>query len=401
MLTYRYTAVDKAGRPARGQLGAANEVDLEQRLQRMGLDLITCRRLGPSTLGLARGNITRQDLINFCFHLEQLGRAGIPLIEGLADLRDSLEKPRFREIVAALAEDLDGGKTLSQALAAHPAAFDELFVGLVKAGEQSGRLIEVFENLGATLKWQDELAMQTRRLLIYPALVLAVVTGLVFFLMLYLVPQLADFFGNVGQALPWQTRLLIALSDLFRSFWPLLVAAPPAAAILAAAAVRRSPGARYWLDGLKLRLPLAGPVLQKIILARFASFFALMYQSGISVLDAMKTSEGIVANRVIADGLRRAGRQVAAGDGLAESFHNLGLFPPLVVRMLRVGETSGALDSALLNVSYFYHREVRDAAERLLKLLEPLLTCILGLILAFIMFAVLSPVYDLLGKLKF
>lgn len=399
MLSYRYTAVDKAGHSARGTLAAANDVDLELRLQRMGLDLITFRRLNRSPLRFARSGVSRQDLIAFCFHMEQIGRAGVPLLDGLADLRDSLAKPRFREIVAALLEGMEGGKTLSQAMAAYPEVFDRLFVSLIRAGEQSGRLIEVFENLGATLKWQDELAMQTRRLLIYPSLVLTVVVGVVFFLMVYLVPQLVAFLKNMGQALPLQTRLLISLSDALVQYWPALLGLPLAGAF-AAAAVRRSAWARYWADYLALHLPWVGPILKKIILARFANCFALMYQSGITILDAMKTSEEIVVNRVVAEGLARAGQQISAGAGLAESFQSLGIFPPLVVRMLKIGETSGALDSALLNITYFYNREVKDAVESLLKLLEPALTVVLGLVLALIMFAVLTPIYDMFGKLK-
>jgi type IV pilus assembly protein PilC len=150
-----------------------------------------------------------------------------------------------------------------------------------------------------------------------------------------------------------------------------------------------------------LRLPLIGPLLQKIILARFASFFALMYQSGITVLDALKTSEDIAGNRVIADGLMRAGQQISAGETLTETFRNLGVFPPLVIRMLRVGEATGALDTALRNVNYFYTRDIRESVDKAMKLLEPSLTMGLGVILALIMWSVLSPVYDILGKLKF
>jgi type IV pilus assembly protein PilC len=142
-------------------------------------------------------------------------------------------------------------------------------------------------------------------------------------------------------------------------------------------------------------------ILQKIILARFATFFALMYESGITVLDAMRTSEDIVGNRVIADGLMRAGAQVSAGASLTECFQNLGIFPPLVIRMLRVGESTGALDVALRNVNYFYTRDVRESVDKALKLLEPSITVLLGLVLALIMWSVLSPVYDVLTKIKF
>jgi len=400
MPTFKYRAVDKTGRPARGSLDAANDVDLELRLKRMGLDLLTFRPVVDRFGLFARGNVTRQDLITFCFHLEQISRAGVPLMEGLKDLRDSMDNPRFREIVAALVEDVEGGKMLSQALAEHPRVFDEVFVNLVKAGEQTGLLEDVFANLAATLKWQDELVAQTRRLLIYPLLVLAVVSAAIVFLMLFVVPQVVMLLKNMGAALPLQTRILIFLSQALAAWWPLLLGIlviVPAALLVT---VRRSARARYFADLAKLNLPVIGPILQKIILARFANFFALMYRSGITVLDAINACQDLAGNRVIADGLRRAGQQISAGDGLTDSFRNLGLFPPLVIRMLKVGETTGALDTALLNVSYFYSREVKESIEQALKLLEPALTVVLGAIMALIMFSVLMPVYDIIGKLK-
>ena len=400
MLTFQYSAVDKNGGSVRGKLAAVNEVDLELRLQRMGLDLITVRKVNEP-MHLGRGSITRQDLITFCFHMEQLSRAGIPLLEGLADLRDSTEQPRFREILSAILEEVEGGKTLSQAMNNHPAAFDNVFVSLIKAGEQSGTMTEVFENLATTLKWQDELVAQTKRLLMYPALVFVVVGGVIVFLMMYLVPQLVSFLKNMGQELPFQTKALIFISGVFVNYWYLVFGLPILAAVATTLVIRQSARARYRWDYFKLRIPFVGPILQKIILARFANFFALMYQSGITILDALKTSEEIVVNRVIADGLARAGQQISAGDSVAESFENIGMFPPLVVRMLRVGEATGALDTALLNVTYFYNREVKESVEKLLKMLEPALTVMLGLVLAVIMFSVLTPIYDILGKMKF
>src|SRR5919199_1439706 len=188
--------------------------------------------------------------------------------------------------------------------------------------------------------------------------------------------------------------MLIGASNLVLGWWPLIFGLPLIAGIVAGVAITRSQRVQYVWDGAKLRLPLVGAILQKIILARFASFFALMYESGITVLEAMRTSEDIVGNKVIADGLMRAGQQVSAGASMTECFHNLGLFPPLVIRMLRVGENTGALDVALRNVNYFYTREVRESVDKALKLLEPSITLGLGVILAVIMWSVLSPVYD-------
>lgn len=401
MPSFNYKAVDKTGRSVRGGLEAVNEADLELRLRRMGLDLITCRTVDRKLSRAAGGRITRQDLINFCFDIEQMTRSGIPILDGLRDLRNSVDSPRFREILTVMIEDMEGGKVVSQCMAAHPETFDKVFVSLVAAGEATGRLPEVFQSLADSLKWQDELVSQTRRLLIYPMMVMLVVVAVVLFLLIYLVPQVTALLKTMGIALPFQTRMLIGVSNLVIDWWPLIFGVPLIAGIVMALALAKSPRTQYFWDEMKLRLPVVGPILKKIILARFATFFALMYESGITVLEAMRTSEEIVGNRVIAGGLQRAGAQVSAGASLSECFHNLGIFPPLVVRMLRIGESTGALDVALRNVNYFYTRDVRESVDKALKLLEPAITLGLGAVLAFIMWSVLSPVYDVLSQLKF
>lgn len=401
MPTYEYKAIDRGGRPARGGLEAVNDVDLELRLRRMGLDLITYKQVERETAGFGRGKITRQDLINFCFDMEQMYRSGIPLLDGLRDLRDSSDNARFREVLTSMTEDMEGGRVLSQCTAAHPGVFDNVFTSLLRAGEQSGRLAEVFENLAASLRWQDELASQTKRLLIYPAMVLVVVLAVVVFLLIYLVPQITSLLKTMGMELPIQTRVLIFASNAVIDYWPFLFGVPVAVAAALVLLIRSNPKIAYLWDHAKLRLPVLGPILLKIILARFSNFFALMYQSGITVLDALKTSEDIVGNRVIADALMRAGQQINAGETLTETFQNLGIFPPLVIRMLRVGEATGAIDVSLKNVNYFYTRDVREAVDNGLKLLEPSLTLGLGVLLALIMWSTISPVYDILGKMKF
>jgi type IV pilus assembly protein PilC len=298
-------------------------------------------------------------------------------------------------------EDIEGGKMLSQAMAPFPQAFDSVFVSLVKAGEQSGRLTDVFQSLSESLKWQDELASQTKRLMIYPSIVLVVVTGVMFFLLVYLVPQVTTLLKTMRIDLPLLTRIVIAVSDFVSKYWWAVLGVPILVIFGLTSYVKFSPRGAYFWDSIKLRIPVVGPILEKIIMARFASFFALMYQSGISVLDAIRTSEGIVGNLVIADGLRRAWQQINSGDSLSETFQNLGMFPSLVIRMLRVGETTGALDKALQNINYFYSRDIKDAVEKALKMIEPMLTLFLGGMLALILLAVLSPIYEMLGKLKF
>jgi type IV pilus assembly protein PilC len=402
MPSFEYKAIDKTGQPARGGLDAVNEVDLELRLRRMGLDLITCKQVDRRTKSIgAGGAITRQDLINFCFDMEQMVRSGIPILDGLRDMRDSIDSPRFREVLTVMTEDMEAGNVLSQCMSTHPEAFDRVFISLIRAGEQSGQLPEVFQNLAETIRWQDELLSQTRRLLMYPAFTLVVVLGVMAALLIFLVPQIAQLFKSMGMELPMQTRILLAVSGFAKSFWLPIVLLPTISVITLVVVVRRSTKAAYLWDHAKLHIPVIGPIIQKIIMSRFTNTFGLMYRSGITVLDAIRISEDVVGNRVVADGLNRAVQQVASGEGLTDTFHNLGLFPPLVIRMLRVGESTGALDTALANVTYFYNRDVKDAVDKGMKMLGPALTLILGGMIAFVIWAVLGPVYDILGKMKF
>jgi type IV pilus assembly protein PilC len=398
--TFNYRAIDQTGRYAQGQMDATNEVDLEIRLERMGLDLITFKSTEKSKKAFSQNKVTNRDLVMFCFQLEQLTSAGVPMLEGLNDLRESTANPYFQKVLGSLAGDVEGGKMLSQAMAEHSDVFDEVFVNLVVAGEQTGQLPKVFDNLCNTLKWQDELLGQTKRLLAYPLFVFVIVMAAVTFLMIYLVPEMVKFLNSLGQELPLNTRILIFISSAFVKYWWLILATPIVVITGLAAYIRQSPEARYKFDYLKLKLPITGEILQKIIMARFARYFALMYQTGIPILQAIKTCENIVGNRVVADALSRAHAQINAGDSMSESFQNAGLFPPLVVRMIKVGENTGALDKSLLNVSYFYDRDVNELMQKMLKLLEPALTVVLGLILAFIMMSVLGPVYDSFGKMK-
>jgi type IV pilus assembly protein PilC len=401
MPLFSYKAIDASGRNVLGRVDAVNLFDLEQRLARMGLDLVNGSPASHRSRLLGGNRIPRQELINFCFHLEQLASAGVPVIEGLADLRESLEQPRFREVVSGLLEAIEGGRSLSQALAEFPEVFSKVFVSLIRAGEQTGKLAEVLKSLTESLKWEDELAAQTKKLLVYPIMVGSIVLLVTFFLMIYLVPQMTGFIRNMGQNVPLQTRILIHVSAFFVDFWWALLAMPFFAAAAIKLAVKRNPAFAYALDRYKISAPLIGPILRKIILSRFASSFAMMYSSGITVLDALRSCEEIVGNRPMENALRSAGQQIAEGKALTAAFQDLSLFPPLVIRMLRIGENTGRLDTALLNISYFYNREVRESIGRLQAMIEPALTVLLGLILGWVMLSVLGPVYDSISKMKF
>lgn len=395
MVLFDYKAIDPEGRVCRGRLHAANLADLEMRLQRLELDLVRGTNSGRRHRGHA---VPRRELINFCFHLEQVVRAGIPILDGLADLRDSLEHRRFREIVAGLVEAIEGGQPLSEAMASNPEVFSRVFSSLVKAGELSGRLTEVLHGLGASLRWEDEIAAQARKVFIYPAFVSITVLGASLFLMLHLVPQLRLFVGN--QELPPHTQLLFFLSDLLRHHWLAILLFPGLALTLLMLLLHTRPGLRLELDAAKLKLPVFGGILRKIILSRLASTLALLYASGIPILDAIRATREVVGNRAIGQGLEKVERLIGEGQNLTSAFLATGLFPPLVIRMLKIGESTGALDSALSQASYFFNRDVKESVEKIQVLIEPTLTLILGLLLGWVMLASLGPLYDALGRIQ-
>lgn len=397
MALYRYKAITAEGQLVKGRMDAASVSDLEMRLGRLGQELITGHKQHYQPM---RRGVPRRDLINFCFHLEQMTRAGVPLLDTLTDLRDSLEHSGLRTVVAQLIESVEGGLTLSQAMGLHPVVFSPVFISLMEAGEASGKLVEVLSSQLTVMKWEDELASHTKKLLIYPAFVGGMVLLVTLFLMIFLVPQLKQFIRNMGQDLPLQTQILFAVSEFLVSYWYWL----PLVVLLAYGGfemlLRVHPLAQLYVDRSKLKLPFFGEILRKIILARFASTFAMLYAAGIPILDAIRITRGVVGNQMIARAMEQVQQSISEGVNITEAFSQTKLFPSLVLRMLRVGERTGSLDASLLNISYFYNRDVRESVEKVQVMIEPVMTMTFGLILGWIMLASLGPIYDVISKVK-
>ncbi len=400
MARYRYTAVDAEGRRLTGLADADNEDMLESRLAQRNLTLVRARP-APQRRFAVRARIGRRELIHFCFQMEQMVNAGIGVLDGLRDYADALPPGALRDVVAGVAERIEAGSTFSEALAAYPAVFSTLFVDLVRAGERSGELGAVLRHLTESLKWQDEMIARTRKALAYPAFVAVIVLGVMAFLMVYVVPQVTDFILSMEGEVPWYTRLLIAVSHTVADDWPWLLGVPVTAAVALKLLLARSEAARLWFDAFTLRLPVIGPVLEKIVMARFAHYFALLFQAGLPVLECFQLCGGVVGNRHVAQALERARRAVARGEAVSDALEATCLFPRLVLRLLRIGERTGDLAQALANVNYFYRRDVDEAIERLQSLIEPALNLIIGLLMGWVMLAVMGPIYDLIGQLRF
>jgi type IV pilus assembly protein PilC len=282
-----------------------------------------------------------------------------------------------------------------------PEAFDAVFVSLVRAGEESGNLSLVFKHLTESLKWQDELAAKTKKLLTYPVFVFTVIIGVLFFLMIYLVPQMINFIKGMGGELPLHTRVLLSVSNFFVNYWYVVLSAPVLSFILLKTAMKMSFKVRFNVDRLKLKIWIMGPILEKIILARFTNFFALLYGSGITVLDGLHISKGLAGNLVIEAAIQKVIDSIQEGTSIGDSFDQVRFFPPLVLRMVRIGEMTGELEAALNNVSYFYNREIKDSIEKIQTLIEPVMTVLLGAMLGWVMISVLGPIYDIISKFKY
>lgn len=397
---FSYKGVDNRGRIRKGKTSASNGADLEIRLRNMGLELISYKAFRSPVMRLPMRRVKRRDLILFCFHLEQGVRAGVQLLESLRDLRDGADSPYLREVCVSMLDSIEGGKTLSAAMDEFPDVFGNVFINLIRAGEQTGNLGAILNKLAANLKWQDEQAAMARKLIMYPAFTGAIIGGVVFFLMACLVPELLAFVRTTGSELPAHTVLLIAVSRGFTDYWHVILGAPVLIVTTVITVAGTSPGFRAALDRLKLTAPVFGPVLQKLILARLSGIFAMMYSSGITIIDCIGAAERSAGNLAVEKAMSGVGRAVADGKSLGDSFAASGLFSPLALRMILVGETTGALAASLDNVAYFYTRDVRDAIDRLQSMIEPVMTLLLGAIIGWVMFSVLGPIYDLITGLS-
>ena len=401
MPLFQYKAIDASGKFISGSLDAGNVNDLELRLEKMEMDLVTCKQKEHGSDLFGRNKIGRRDLINFSFYLEQLTRAGVPILEGLSDLRDGEENPTFRDIITGLIEAIEGGNSFSQALGLYPKIFDEVFVSLVRVGERSGKMSEVLIDITETLKWQDELLSKARKIVMYPAVIGSLVFSVIIFMMIFIVPDIMTAIVSLGGEIPLETRVLMATSNFLVNYWYLVIATPFAVFFTIRHFYKTSSKARFRIDGILLKLFLIGPISEKIKISRFTRYFSLMFASGITVLDAINLSKPVVNNSVLEDGIERAWQQISEGSSISEAFKNIGIFPPLVVRMLRVGEGSGQMDKALNNVSYFFDRDINDSIEKMEPVLQTTLMASIGLIVLWLAMSVLGPIYDTISTIDY
>lgn len=400
MPIYLFSAATKTGATIRGKITAPNELELEQRLNEMDLVILNFKIKKEKKGGFFK-KIGIKDLIMFCVHLEQLDRAGVPLLESIADLRDSADSPAFRGVMSDIYESVKGGEMLSVALSKKKDIFGEVFIGLVAAGEQTGNMSEAFAQLADHIKWNNEFRRKMKRAIKYPIALLIVMSIVITIMMLFVVPQLIDFMKNQGFELPIYTKALIATSAAFVNYWYLIFGIPLAFLFSIILLYKKNMKFRYKMDSWFLRMPAIGPVILKMNMARFSHFFAVTFSSGIGVLECLDTTRKVVGNLVIKESVTDIIQNVSEGNSIAKAIGMTERFPSLVVRMFRVGEESGNMDAALHNINFFYDREVEDSVNNMVGIIQPTLTVVMGLLMFWIIAAVFGPLYSSFSKISF
>lgn len=400
MATFRYRALNSAGRTLRGKLTAVNETDLFYRLKQAGLDLIDATQVTENRLAAYFAKpISTRDLVELCIHLEQLEKVGVPILDSLSDIREATESIRLRDVLTDVVRDVSNGRLLSEALAIHPKVFNEIFVGLVAAGERTGNMSDSFGQLVRHLKWADDMNRRISGAVRYPVFILAVTIGMLFALMIFLVPELSGFLKSIDMELPTMTIALIAVSEFLQVYWWLVLGLPIVLGVVGRLLYQLNDQIAYYADQYAYRLPLVGMVMKKLAVSRFTHFFAIMYSSGIGVLECIDGASRVVPNRALKSSLAVVRKMVEGGSSLTAALQSSGEFPSLVIRMVKIGEETGNLRDTLENVSYFYDRDVNESIDAMIAGVQPMLTMVIGLTMVWIIIAVIGPVYDSFSNL--
>tara|TARA_R110001592_G_scaffold16881_22_gene71837 strand:- start:4737 stop:5921 length:1185 start_codon:yes stop_codon:yes gene_type:complete len=390
-----------------------NEVDLYNQLQSAGLELVQCANLSKKKTklpGISFNKIKLRDLIQFFIHMEQMQSAGVPLLDALSDIRDGSENDMMRDMMSEIHRDVRDGSALSESMEKHGKVFKPLYISLIKAGEDTGDLTSSYLQLVSYLKWVDSMQAKIRKATRYPIVVTVVVVFVIVFMMSVVVPQIVGFLKYLDIELPWYSVWLIATSNFFVEpqfhllglpvYGAIIFFVVPLALIATFITLKRSSeNIAYQLDSLYLNMPIVGNLIRKITIARYAQTFSALFSSGIDVIKALKSARNTVSNRVLIDAMEGVEAYVQSGSPLSDALNASGEFPSMVVRMVKVGEESGNLSPVLDQVSEFYTKDVDEAIEGLIEMIQPMLTVILASVIVWIAAGSLGPIYINLGNM--
>jgi type IV pilus assembly protein PilC len=396
-----YSGLTDSGTIQDGVLSAPNEAALEDELRQRGVFLIRTevREAGAAKPGFVDGRIERRELLAFFEYVAGSFDVGIPLLDILDDVSNHLQSKRLRAIVTeiryAVAEE---GKSLSAAMSEHPVAFPDLYVGTIRAGEATGQLGYAMRQLVDYMDWQETISSQLKQATLYPIIVIGAVVLLVIGLIGFVFPRIIPMLRSQKIALPWPTRVILALSGFVRRDW--LIALIGFNAIVAVAYLAyRTPRGRLVIDALALRFPVIGGVVRDVNMARIVTYLSLFYRTGVEIVLSLTLVERVIENRVVARAIGEAREQVTQGVSMAAAFGASPLFPKIIIRTIALGEATGNLDEALSRAREFYSREIPAAVRRMITILQPVLIALIGGVILTVALAIILPILNIYNSI--
>lgn len=397
MNRYFYRAKDKNGKLILGEVEAASKEAAARLVRKTGLVVISISTSGGSIMGFLnsyKSRITTSDVANFTRQLSTMINAGLPVTDALA-IQQEQSQGNMKKVISQILADVEGGESLSTAFVKHPNVFSPIYVALLKSGEVGGVLDEVTAKLADGLEKQEEFKGRVKTALIYPAIIVLGMLGVGVVMMTFVIPKLTALYTDFDAELPLPTKILIGMSSLFTTFWPVVLLAL-VGGFYAYRAYRKTAIGRYKTDELLFKIPIIGKLQKEVILTEVTRTLALMVGAGVSILESLNITSGVVTNTVISDAINDVSKQVEKGFPLAYSFaKHSEAFPFILSQMVAVGEETGKLDEVLSKVSHVFEVESDQQVKTLTAAVEPLVMIILGLGVGFLVIAIILPIYNL------
>jgi len=403
--TYVYRVRDRGGRLLEGSLEADNDTLVASRLREMGYFPITIEAKGASGLsrelhipGLGR-RVKQRDLAVFARQFATMINAGLTMLRALSILAEQTDNPVLAKAVDTIRSDVETGTSLSAALARHPRVFSRLFVSMVRAGEAGGVLDSVLQQLATTLEKQAALRSKIRSAMAYPVAVMGLVSMIVVAMLIFVVPMFKSMYKQVGGTLPTPTLILLGVSNVFSTYFPIIVPLGIGGVIGLKRALRTTGGRAKW-DRIKLHLPIFGRLTHKTAIARFARTLAVLLKSGVPILESLEITSDTVGNAVVASAVKDVQTAVKGGESVARPLATHKVFPAMVTQMMSVGEETGALDGMLDKIADFYDQEVESLVDALTSLIEPILIVVMGSVVGGMVVCLYLPMFNIIKLVK-
>lgn len=396
--TFKWTGRTLRGAIQTGETTADSKEAVISILRKQGIIPTSIAEVRPAkkAVGIKRKKkITEKDLIVFTRQFSTMFTAGIPIVQGLDILSNQVENTTFRGILAQIKNDVETGSTLADALKKHSAVFDDLYVNLVAAGEAGGVLDTVLLRLSGYIEKSMKLKKKVKGAMVYPVIVMSVAALVIGVIMVWVIPIFSNIFGEMGVPLPGPTKLVIAMSKFLAGIGGLSILIGIASTIFGIKKYRKTESGRKRTDGILLKMPLIGDILRKVAVARFTRTLGTLISSGVPILDGLDICSRAAGNKIVEEIIQNVKKDVSTGKTLAEPLSKTDIFPQMVVSMINVGESTGALDQMLIKIADFYDDEVDNAVANLTTMLEPMMMVVLGTSIGFIIVSLYLPIFKM------